>query len=164
MKNKTKKEDIINNNSPSIVKRKYNRKPKNDILSNNTILSENDTPSLPESIGLQISNDNNEKSDSNSELLLESKSMEIEIEIEKVENTKIEVSEIETLEVAVTEPVQGKKRGRKPKGGKITQQVVVSTTAKESKPNIILHLKCFMKDLQLQNQNNGTTNIESYHF
>ena len=40
-----------------------------------------------------------------------------------------------------------KKRGRKPKGGKIIQQIVPLVNAKESKPNIILHLKCAIKDL-----------------
>jgi hypothetical protein len=54
-----------------------------------------------------------------------------------------------------------KKRGRKPKGGKIIQQVVTNIPQKEEKPNIILHLKCSMKDLQNTIQNNGS--IESYN-
>ena len=54
-----------------------------------------------------------------------------------------------------------KKRGRKPKGGKIIQQVVSNEPQKEDKPNIILHLKCSMKDLQNTTQNNGF--IESYN-
>jgi hypothetical protein len=40
-----------------------------------------------------------------------------------------------------------KKRGRKPKGGKIVQNIQPITT-KDKKPNIILHLKCFIKDLE----------------
>lgn len=44
-----------------------------------------------------------------------------------------------------------KKRGRKPKGGKIIQQSSVCNIIKTPKPNIILHLKCFMKDLQESN-------------
>jgi|688.fasta_scaffold163262_2 hypothetical protein len=55
----------------------------------------------------------------------------------------------------------GKKRGRKPKGGKIIQQVVSNNNNKETKPNIILHLKCFLKDLQ------STTllgSIDSFNF
>ncbi len=40
-----------------------------------------------------------------------------------------------------------KKRGRKPKGGKIIQQIVPLTDIKETKPNVILHLKCSLKDL-----------------
>ena len=46
-----------------------------------------------------------------------------------------------------TKPI-AKKRGRKPKGGKIIQQVTPLTNAAESKPNVILHLKCSVKDLQ----------------
>ena len=40
-----------------------------------------------------------------------------------------------------------KKRGRKPKGGKIIQQIVSLNNNKDIKPNIILHLKCSLKDL-----------------
>jgi len=54
-----------------------------------------------------------------------------------------------------------KKRGRKPKGGKIIQQIIPLNLNKESKPNIILHLKCSLKDLQ----NNSTVenDIQSYN-
>ncbi len=47
-----------------------------------------------------------------------------------------------------------KKRGRKPKGGKIIQQIVPLLNVKETKPNIILHLKCSIKDLYTDNANN----------
>ena len=55
-----------------------------------------------------------------------------------------------------------KKRGRKPKGGKIIQQVISNNNVKEDKPNIILHLKCSMKDLLTSNQSD--TFMESYNF
>jgi len=54
-----------------------------------------------------------------------------------------------------------KKRGRKPKGGKIIQQVTSMNNNKETKPNIILHLKCSLKDL---NNNLLDKNIESFNF
>lgn len=44
-----------------------------------------------------------------------------------------------------------KKRGRKPKGGKIIHQLVTLNNNKETKPNIILHLKCSLKDLNSNN-------------
>lgn len=44
-----------------------------------------------------------------------------------------------------------KKRGRKPKGGKIVQQVIHSLNIKETKPNVILHLKCSINDLNSSN-------------
>ena len=56
----------------------------------------------------------------------------------------------------------GKKRGRKPKGGKIIQQVVPLNNNKDSKPNVILHLKCSVKDLQ--SNTSLSTNIESFNF
>jgi hypothetical protein len=43
--------------------------------------------------------------------------------------------------------VIGKKRGRKPKGGKIINQQNLTETEKVEKPNVILHLKCSLKDL-----------------
>jgi len=56
-----------------------------------------------------------------------------------------------------------KKRGRKPKGGKIIHNVIIDNSNKIEKPNIILHLKCFLKDLDNQTENN-VDNIDSYKF
>jgi hypothetical protein len=55
-----------------------------------------------------------------------------------------------------------KKRGRKPKGGKIIQQIVHLNNNKDSKPNIILHLKCSLKDLQTNTL--LSSNVESFNF
>ena len=55
-----------------------------------------------------------------------------------------------------------KKRGRKPKGGKIIEQIVPSSLVKEAKPNVILHLKCSLKDLQSDTLNSSA--VESYNF
>jgi len=54
---------------------------------------------------------------------------------------------------------QLKKRGRKPKGGKIISQQPTIINNKIEKPNIILHLKCFKKDLN----NINNSNILSYN-
>ncbi len=40
-----------------------------------------------------------------------------------------------------------KKRGRKPQGGKIIKKTKTTELQEEVRPNIILHLKCFIKDL-----------------
>jgi len=55
-----------------------------------------------------------------------------------------------------------KKRGRKPKGGKIIQQVLSIDNNKEIKPNVILHLKCSLKDLQSSSLLGN--DIQSYNF
>ena len=54
-----------------------------------------------------------------------------------------------------------KKRGRKPKGGKIIQQVIPTENLTNDKPNVILHLKCSMKDLHNSANSN---NVDSYTF
>jgi len=66
----------------------------------------------------------------------------------------------------ITEPIAekppAKKRGRKPKGGKIIQQnAIMHINTMPIKPNIILHLKCSIKDLETYNKN---TNIKSYNY
>jgi len=53
-----------------------------------------------------------------------------------------------------------KKRGRKPKGGKIIQQTI-PTPVHEYKTNIILHLKCSLKDLQ-ENWDFTEGNVDPY--
>jgi hypothetical protein len=55
-----------------------------------------------------------------------------------------------------------KKRGRKPKGGKIIQQVIPINANVELKPNVILHLKCSLKDLLTGVANDNS--IQSYNF
>jgi hypothetical protein len=54
-----------------------------------------------------------------------------------------------------------KKRGRKPKGGKIIQQLTNTFNVKETKSNVILHLKCHIKDL---NNNIISNNVNGYNF
>lgn len=56
------------------------------------------------------------------------------------------IDEMNVVSSGDTKPA-AKKRGRKPKGGKIIQQVVPTNNNIEPKPNVILHLKCSLKDL-----------------
>ena len=72
-----------------------------------------------------------------------------------------EIVIISTPDTAVEKPLP-KKRGRKPKGGKIVQQVVSNTNQTDEPQNVILHLKCAMKDLQ--NTDIRDEGIESYNF
>ena len=57
-----------------------------------------------------------------------------------------------------------KKRGRKPKGGKIVSQILSTSNLNNSIPNVILHLKCSSKDLHHNISTNDTLDIESYTF
>jgi hypothetical protein len=70
-------------------------------------------------------------------------------------------------------PVVPKKRGRKPKGGKIIDVSVPETKKEIFKPNIILHLKCSTQDLTRDgtreadfskvNINSYNSDISNYH-
>ena len=68
--------------------------------------------------------------------------LEIVDSSQNITNINNDDTKDETTQVA-------KKRGRKPKGGKIIKQNNYFTNTNESKTNVILHLKCFMKDLNI---------------
>lgn len=53
----------------------------------------------------------------------------------------------------MSDAVDSKKRGRKPKGGKLTVKPLEHFVAKTPAPNIILHLKCSSADLQTKVMN-----------
>ena len=64
-----------------------------------------------------------------------------------------------------------KKRGRKPKGGKIIKTLIEPNKNQKIKPNVILHLKCSLKDIEQNNEsisvlkyNPNVENIQSYAF
>ena len=65
-------------------------------------------------------------------------------------------------------PSVPKKRGRKPKGGKIIENTKITVTEEPQKPNVILHLKCNSKDINvsldhefIQNNNNNNDTMYS---
>jgi len=103
----------------------------------------------------------------NQELLSKS---ETNNEIQNSDNITCSIQEIsETNENTepneednLTQKPGAKKRGRKPKGGKIIQQIVNINNNKDLKPNIILHLKCSLKDLQTNTL--LSSNVESFNF
>jgi len=74
--------------------------------------------------------------------------------LEEIKNTII----VEINETACDAPK--KKRGRKAKGGKIVQEPAPMNPSKDSKPNVILHLKCSLKDLI----GNGVMNTDVENF
>jgi hypothetical protein len=81
-------------------------------------------------------------------------------------NDKVELDDIAEINDKEKEQdtITIKKRGRKPKGGKIIQQPINLNNNIENKPNIILHLKCFLSDLNQTNFNLSSQSIESFNF
>lgn len=139
--------EVNNGASVVVVKQKRGRKSKKELeliaaekknsVSNITCVIEDNSNAIDNS----LNNDSSNNDISNNNLINEI--------INNTENSNIE-----------EKPV-AKKRGRKPKGGKIIQQVVSINDNKDVKPNVILHLKCSLNDLQSTTIN---TNIESFNF
>ena len=85
------------------------------------------------------------------------------------DDDNLETQEEDPSNIINSKPMP-KKRGRKPKGGKIIQNIVSKNNTPESKPNIILHLNCYLKDLNSFNAVNskidgfsfGKSNKDSY--
>ena len=82
-------------------------------------------------------------------------------EVVKKKRGRKKKSEIQAIENELKEnPVENvpKKRGRKPKGGKLILKNDESTKENKSVPNVILHLKCSLKDIAEQNTENVMLN------
>ena len=134
----------------AVVKQKRGRKTKKQMeeMKQNISCTVNDDTNVNDTINDTTINDTtiNDLNDTINEILTNSND-----------------SENETNAV-INDDVKGiiKKRGRKPKGGKIIQQIIPTNINKETKSNIILHLKCSLKDLV--NNSSINSNIESFDF
>ena len=153
-----KSEDIQTTEEP--IKAKRGRKSKKELMASlnmQPIISNKDTSNDTTTINLSVN-------ELNTQTITEVENV-YENVLDEPENSNNQIVIISNPSVCNPSDEQKptiKKRGRKPKGGKIIQQVVSNETISEDKPNIILHLKCSMKDLQNPNQNNSI--IESYNF
>tara|TARA_B110000879_G_C11168864_1_gene512597 strand:+ start:596 stop:1687 length:1092 start_codon:yes stop_codon:yes gene_type:complete len=76
-----------------------------------------------------------------------------EIKKKRGRKKKITTIDDDTIENPVIEKIP-KKRGRKPKGGKIINNPSINSNDNISITNIILHLKCALDDLNYNNNNN----------
>ena len=147
---------MVKNVVNSIVvepKQKRGRKPKNAAALLNKVLDENSEKDNNIIFSIQETKNDNTINDNNDNINDDKENKDINDENE--DNIVLSSTQEETKPA-------GKKRGRKPKGGKIIQQVVPLNNNKESKPNVILHLKCSLKDLQ--SNTSLSTNIESFNF
>ena len=170
---KINKNENANSTVNETIKAKRGRKSKKELMSAlnmETLLKEKPTKKPSQIINLNVveivtnpnDNDNDNENEENTiyESVLDDNNIN-EVQNNQVDNV-FEESKMQEGTKAQEEPKVAKKRGRKPKGGKIIQQTVSNETHKEEKPNVILHLKCSMKDLLTTTQTN--TFMESYTF
>lgn len=74
----------------------------------------------------------------------------------KKQNVVLKVEDVQVNDAQKPPP---KKRGRKPKGGKIIQQTITNENDNKVEPNIILHLKCSIGDI-ISNYDNESSNMK----
>jgi hypothetical protein len=145
---KTGMSKVSNENTEKIPK-KRGRKPKLLASQNNTVESifPNHIIEINKSSVLNQNTNNNTNNDINNIVFT-------------IEENNLNNNSLVDESQGSVKPV-AKKRGRKPKGGKIIQQTKPLISNIESKPNVILHLKCSMKDLQ---NNSSGDNLECFGF
>jgi hypothetical protein len=133
--------------NPDTIKAKRGRKSKKDLIASLQMNSfSNDIISTMEKPILLTVNDIEEptKLDLSTETIYN----EVLNEIDDEMTSPIKTDDVKEQK----QPI--KKRGRKPKGGKIIQQMSSDQQQMIERPNVILHLKCSMKDLINTNQSN----------
>jgi hypothetical protein len=144
-----------------LIKPKRGRRSKKEILASLEKEKENEkATTINETMDSENTNNNNTTLPEHIELQIENN------ELESISESDCNLVDSTNDENTIVKPA-GKKRGRKPKGGKIIQQTLPPVEQKETKPNIILHLKCSLKDLQMTgdyNSNFVSANIESFTF
>ena len=128
-------------NTTNIVSKKRGRKSKKEIEeAKKKLLS--DTNNITENVVVQMEETQLDYQNNNNNNYVD------EILNSNDNDNNITISNTDNKPVA-------KKRGRKPKGGKIIQQIVSPNKFTETKPNVILHLKCSLKDLSLSSNLTG---------
>lgn len=160
---------ILNVTNDNIVPKKRGRKPKKDLEPN----IGNNIGNIIISVAEKIDQDKVEKENINTldnnvffncNTITDNTICDSEIPLLKdtdiIEDVN-DMDETDNLCLSSTQKPFAKKRGRKPKGGKIIQHIMPLNDNKEPKPNVILHLKCFFKDLQTNTLMNH--NIESFN-
>jgi len=158
---------VIDNSiiNTEVVKAKRGRKSKKDLIAS---LSNVNSDTNLVSMELKINEIDNSKNNSFDMNKIEIVSGSIDDKMDNnviISNITIDNDENDDDDLTNqnTEKAAIKKRGRKPKGGKIIQPVISVDNQKSDRPNIILHLKCSMKDLQTSNSSSSCI-VESYNF
>jgi hypothetical protein len=145
------KPQSLNEFSGNIIVKKRGRKSKKELEQNLVQNQDNIVVTIEENPFFNESTNNNLNDNT------------IHFNNEKDKNDVIDENSTPNVEENAEEQKPfAKKRGRKPKGGKIIQQIVPLNNNKEDKPNVILHLKCSLKDLQTNTL--LSSNLESFNF
>lgn len=154
----SKKKGDIDNNVNVPVPKKRGRKSKKEIEE-----AQKNASKIQENIILKIQENEEQNNDDNMSCVKEI----INSDNEEPDNEQLDEQPDNDIQICECDHISSdkpiaKKRGRKPKGGKIVQQIIPQNNVKETKPNVILHLKCSLKDLNSSNL--FASNLDGYSF
>jgi hypothetical protein len=144
----------IDNNINVQVAKKRGRKSKKEIEE-----AQKNTSKIEENIFVKIEENEQQNNHHNMSCVKEIINSDNELVDEVLDELD---NDIQICQPISSEKPLAKKRGRKPKGGKIVQQIIPQNNVKETKPNVILHLKCSLKDLNSSNL--FGSNLDGYSF
>ena len=167
-------EEISSQQQPNVVKSKRGRKSKKELMESLNLIDvehQNIKLNKPKKIKNNVTDNKSEKiiNECNTTDSFENKKLkENELKENELEENELEENELKENEKLdndeLTEPKIFKKRGRKPKGGKIIQQTSTNDEQIDEKQNVILHLKCSMGDLEeIKNGENETLDAYNTH-
>ena len=143
----------IDNNINVQVAKKRGRKSKKEIEE-----AQKNTSKIEENIFVKIEENEQQNNHHNMSCVKEIINSDNELVDEVLDELD---NDIQICQPISSEKPLAKKRGRKPKGGKIVQQIIPQNNVKETKPNVILHL-CSLKDLNSSNL--FGSNLDGYSF
>lgn len=166
-------EEISSQQQPNVVKLKRGRKSKKELMESLNLIDverQNIKLNKPKKIKNNVTDNISNKS----EKIIDECNTTDSFENKKLSENELEENEVKENEQfeenekldnnELTEPKVFKKRGRKPKGGKIIQQTSTNDEQIDEKQNVILHLKCSMGDLEeIKNGENETLDAYNTH-
>jgi hypothetical protein len=151
-------EELELEQQPIVVKSKRGRKSKKELMESLNLLNFENQNNIKATKQLKKI-----KNNENDSILNINEIMTNEMITNEMITNEIMTDEIIINNDDISEPKVFKKRGRKPKGGKIIQQSVVNDEQSDEKQNVILHLKCSMIDLEDINNSEEQDSLDAYN-
>lgn len=158
-------EEIETKQETNVVKSKRGRKSKKELMESLNLINVENQSIKPVKPLKQLKKIKNNDTSINDDNCLTSISDKIINESNILDKYSEGIEDDKILDNdEVNEQKVFKKRGRKPKGGKIIQPTITNDDQIDEKQNVILHLKCSMKDLdEIQNEENEVLDAYNTH-
>lgn len=161
-------EEFETQQQPIVVKSKRGRKSKKELMESLNLINVEQQNIKSVKQLKKMKNNTNEHTitlTNNNDILISNESEKVIDENELLDKDHEELDDVKLVDDDhMNEPKVFKKRGRKPKGGKIIQHTITNDDQIDEKQNVILHLKCSMTDLDdVKNEENEALDAYNTH-